>query len=267
MAAIELKRIGLALSGAVGRAAAYVGVLSVLEREDIPIDCVSGSSAGALIGAAYCAGIEIERLRQIALNVRWWDIATLTWPRRGFVSFERLEHWLIGLIGDLTFAQLKRPLAVVATDLESGSPVVIKEGRVAPAVRASCSVPGIVVPVELNGRVLGDGSVSYNLPVAPLYEMGAKYTIGVDLFTPSFNWGWGPLGVGLTAVEILVRQSNAGLCAPDCLIVPEIAGFNYLRLSKGAELMARAERATEAQLPAIRQALFSTQDFVDEYGQ
>ena len=247
-----MKRIGLALSGGIGRAAAHVGVLAVLEREGIPFDYVVGASAGALIGSAYCAGIEIQRLREFALKMRWRDLASPVWPRQGFVSFAKMERWLIELMGDVTFADLKLPFAVVATNMKTGEPVVLKEGRIAPAVRASCSVPGFVVPAELNGRILGDGSVSYNLPVAPAREMGADYVIGVQLFTPSLGWGWGPLGYGVTAIEILIHQSNTGLSTPDCLIAPDLAGVNYLDLSKGAELIALGERAAEAQLPVIR---------------
>ncbi len=246
-----MKRLGLALSGGIGRAAAHVGVLSVLAREGIPFDYVVGASAGALIGSAYCAGIKIQQLREFALKMRWHDIASPVWPRQGFVSFAKMERWLVELMGDVTFADLKLPFAVVATDMKTGEPVVLKEGRVAPAVRASCSVPGFVVPAELNGRLLGDGSVSYNLPVAPAREMGAEYVIGVDLFTPSLGWGWGPLGYGVTAIEILIRQSNAGLSTPDCLIAPDLAGVSYLDLSKGAELIALGERAAEAQLPLL----------------
>lgn len=250
-----MKRLGLALSGGIGRAAAHVGVLTVLEREGIPFDCVVGASAGALIGSAYCAGIEIQRLREFALKMRWRDIASPVWPRQGFVSFAKMERWLIELMGDVTFADLKLPFAVVATDMKTGEPVVLKEGRVAPAVRASCSVPGFVVPAELNERILGDGSISYNLPVAPVRAMGADYVIGVDLFTPSLGWGWGPMGFWVTTIEILIRQSNAGLSIPDCLIAPDLAGVSYLDLSKGAELIALGEQAAEAQLSILSAAV------------
>jgi NTE family protein len=237
------------------RGIAHLGVLSVLRREGIPIDCVAGSSVGSFLGAAYCAGADIQFLEDVAERIGWRALASLTCSTQGFVSFAKLERLLIALLGDLDFADLAVPLAVVTTDLESGDPIVLDRGRLAPAVRASCSVPGIVRPISIDGRVLVDGGVSDNLPVAPLRAMGADYVIGVDICRPAHRRHWGPIGIATRSLEILVRRAGGGFISADCLISPDLAGFSYVRFSRREELIARGIAAAEEKLPAIQAAL------------
>ena len=249
------KRVGLALGGGSVRGLAHLGVLKVLEAEQVPIDFVAGTSVGSVVGAAYCAGLGVGPLIELVQQLGWRNLAGLTWPTQGFVSFAKLEHWLVALLGDLTFAELRVPFAAVATDLEMGEPVVLREDRLAAAVRASCSVPGIAPPVRRDGRVLVDGGVSDNLPVAAVRSMGADYVIAVDICRPLRTRRWGPFGIGLTSLEELVRRSGGGLQSADCVISPELSGFSYLRFSRREELIARGIRAAEAKLPDIRAAL------------
>jgi NTE family protein len=256
MDATGRKRVGLALSGGVARGAAHLGVLRVLEREGVPVGCVAGTSAGAVAGALYCAGVGLDRAMELLARFGWGQIVRPVWSSRGFLSFDRLERWLIGLIGDARFEALRRPLAVVAADLHTGEAVVLREGRVAPAVHASCAVPGVVVPVPWNGRLLCDGGAAANLPVAAARALGAEVVVGVDLFQPALRPGWGPLGVGAAAQENLIRRSGGGLQSADCLIVPELAGASYFRFGRAMEMVERGARAAEAQLPAIHAAVF-----------
>jgi NTE family protein len=249
------KRIGLALSGGVARGAAHIGVLKVLEREGIPIECVAGTSAGSLTGALYCAGIRPAQMEELIAHFGWRQIASPAFPRRGFFSFAKLERWLIETIGDLEFADLGCPFAAVAADLKSGEPVILREGRVAPAVHASCAVPGFAVPVELKGRWLCDGGVSVNLPSAAARALGADYIVGVDLFQHHIRAGWGPFGFGLAALENLIRRSGGGLEQADCVITPKLAGDLYLGFGKYKELISEGEVAAEAQLSTLRAAL------------
>jgi NTE family protein len=230
---------------------AHVGVLSVLEQAGIQVDFVAGTSVGSFMGALYCAGIPIPEMVEMAKDFRWHNLATPIWPRNGFVSFARLERWLTKVLGDIEFADLKIPLAVIATDMESEEQVVLKEGPLAPAVRASCSIPGIVSPVNLGGKLLGDGSLVNTLPTSTVREMGADYVIGVDIFRSTLRRHWGPFGFGFAALEILVRHVGGGIEDADCLISPELAGYTYLRVAKGAELIARGERAAQAVLPSL----------------
>ena len=249
------KRVGLALSGGISRGPAHIGVLNVLAQQGIPINCVTGVSAGSIIGAVFCAGVPLEEMNQLALQIGWRRIARLVWPRRGFIHFKKLERFLIDVIGDVEFQQLKIPFAVVVTDLLTGEPVVIGEGRVATAVHASCAVPGFVEPVERDGRLLGDGGVSCNLPGKQIRALGADYVIGVDLMQPHLRRRMGPFRFGAMALETLIQRSGGGLDAVDCLIQPTLAGFNSLAFSRAAYLIERGEAAARQQQDTILAAL------------
>jgi NTE family protein len=166
-----------------------------------------------------------------AQAIRWRQLASPVWPSCGLVSFDKLERWLIAKLGDITFADLKIPYAAVATDLRTYEPVALRAGRLAPAVRASCSFPGLVTPVELNGRLLCDGFVSNNVPVSAVRARGA-------------------LGYAIAGVEIMAQKAGQGYHTADCLISPDLAGVSYLRLDYH-RLVALGERAAEEKLPTI----------------
>ena len=249
------KRVGLALSGGISRGPAHIGVLNVLIQQGVPIDCVTGVSAGSIVGAVYCAGLPLAKMNQLALEMGWRRIAHLVWPRRGFIHFKKLERFLIDMIGDVEFHDLKIPFAVVVTDLMTGEPVTINEGRVATAVHASCAVPGFVEPVERDGRLLGDGGVSCNLPGKQVRALGADYVIGVDLMQPHLRRRMGPFRFGALALETLIQRSGGGLDAVDCLIQPALAGFNSLLFNRPAYLIERGEAAARQQQDTILAAL------------
>lgn len=249
------KFVGLALGGGVLRGMAHVGVLSALAEAEIPIDYVAGTSVGAIMGAFFCAGVTTAEMEYIASKMGWRDIARPMWPRRGFVSFAPLEEMVRTLLGDIEFKDLEIPFATVATDLETGKPVVLREGSLAPAVRASSSVPGFVTPHRIGPYLLGDGALSNNLPTSVVREMGADLVIGVDIFHPSFVRGWGPLGLGMTALEILINRAGGGVENADILIQPALAGISYLLFSEREKLMRLGREAADAALPVIQAAL------------
>ncbi len=248
-------RVGLALGGGAARGLAHIGVLSVLEEAGIPIDAIAGTSAGAMIGAAYCAGVEIPQLLEHAKEGGWWQISRPTWPRHGLLSFEKLEHWITDMIGDVDIRDLKIPFAAVATDIVTGERVILREGPVGKVVRASCSVPGIVAPMEYRGRLLCDGGISDNLPDYAARSLGADYVIGVDVFAPAFRTFLGPAGALLAAVETLVQHAGGGDLDADCLIVPDLVRTSYIRLSKYRDFIEAGEQAAWEMLPTIREAL------------
>lgn len=249
------KSVGVALGGGVVRGVAHVGALEALSEAGIPIDCVAGASAGAIMGAFFCAGFSFAEIEYIASRIGWRDVARPVWPREGLVTFAPLEQSLQKLLGDIEFADLEIPFAAVATDMETGKPVALREGRLAPAVRASSSVPGVVTPRRIGPWLLGDGALSNNLPVSVVREMGADLVVAVDVFQPSFIRSWGPLGRGLTALEILVNRSGSGIEEADFLIQPALAGVSYLLFSQWEKLMRLGREAAEATIPAIQAAL------------
>jgi NTE family protein len=249
------KSVGLALGGGVARGLAHIGVLAALEESEIPIDCVTGTSMGAIVGAAYCAGIEVSELMEIASNARWSNICTLTWPHQGLLSFKKMEDWIIKTIGDVDVRDLEIPFAAVATDIETGEKFVLGEGPAAKIVRISCSVPGIVEPVEYKGRLLCDGGVSDNVPDSAARQLGAEYVIGVDVFVPVYRSYLGPLGVTMAAVETLVQNAGGGAKNSDCTIIPDLVGQSYIRFSKYKDLIQAGWQATREMIPTIYEDL------------
>ena len=235
---------------------AHVGVIRLLEQEGIPIDCIAGTSAGSLVGAAYAAGLRGQDLLEQALKLRWQDIARFAWSRHGFVSFERLEHRLVDTFGDLAFADLDMPYAAVAADLATGEQIVLKQGRLAPAVRASCSVPGIVIPVEIDGRLLSDGGVVNNLPISVVRELGADVVIAVGLGAPSGELPRNALQMVIAAFDcLLIYAADDPGTADVHLPVPVWGLSSMMRMSRWHRFASLGQRMAEDALPAIRARL------------
>jgi NTE family protein len=139
--------IGLALGGGFARGIAHIGVLRVLEEAGIPIRAVTGTSVGALIGAAYCSGLCCDELDEVAHAVRFTTFARWTLSRFGFASNDRMVAFLDRTLKVKTFEELRIPLGVAATDFNTGEGVVFHSGAITDAVRASCAYPGMFLPV------------------------------------------------------------------------------------------------------------------------
>ncbi|MBE2233620.1 MAG: patatin-like phospholipase family protein [Anaerolinea sp.] len=184
--------LGIALGGGGARGLAHIGVLKVLQQAGIFPRLVAGTSMGGIVGAMYARGMSAEQMEaavQRAIRSRT-DILRaidLKITQTGFVRGARIYDFIADMIGpEVTFAQLHRPLAVVATDMNTGREVVLDRGRVADAVRATISVPGVFLPVELGAMRLVDGGMLNNLPVDVVRRMGAQIVIAVDVL-PNFQ--------------------------------------------------------------------------------
>lgn len=248
-------KIGLALGGGGARGMAHLGVLTVLLEAGITVDCVAGCSAGAILGAVYCAGMPLEQIHSLAAHVRWRRLASPSRSRRGLLTLDKLERWLVMLIDEVNFAELSIPLAVVTVDTVTGQRVVLREGSVANAVRASCSVPGFVEPVPVGDQLLADGGIIDNVPVNAARELGADFVIGVDIFEPSYKPRLGPFGAGLMAVETMVRNAGGGCQAADFLVTPQLGGQTYVRFSQQQRLISLGEQAARQSLDQLLIAL------------
>src|SRR5687767_2479828 len=158
--------IGLALSGGAARGIAHVGVLRALVEHNIPIDYVAGTSAGSLVGGAWAAGMSLDEIEKIGLNLRWRDIGRVTMSRLGVQSNDRLEEYVRACLPITRFEDLPIPFAAVATELDTGMPVVMRDrGDIPFAIRASCTIPGWYVPVQdEEGRHLVDGGLVAVIP-------------------------------------------------------------------------------------------------------
>jgi NTE family protein len=254
---IHQKKVGLALGGGVARGMAHVGVLKVLEEAGIPVDFISGTSAGAVVAAGYAAIKDIDKLKEFALQIRWWRIARPVWPVRGLISFDKLSSWFKREFGELDFEHLQIPCVLLASDLETGVPIRLCHGQVARAVQASCSLPGLVTPVEIDGRLLVDGAMTDIMPVNVLREMGADYVIGVDVISITIRRWMGPFGYLFAGLEALLERSGGGIDEADCLISPDTKKKTYLRFSKQMEMYELGREAAIGKVDQIRQALMS----------
>lgn len=250
------RRLGLALSGGAARGMAHVGVLHTLDEAGIPVACIAGTSAGSLAGAMYAAGYRGQRLTDMALAVRWRDIARPARSPLGLFSFEPLESFLAQLLGDCNFARLEMPYAAVAADLHTGQAVVLAEGRLAPAVRASCSVPGLVTPVEIGGRQLVDGAIANNLPISVVRKLGADVVLAVNLHPrppAPLRHGRHALAAGFN--HLILAAGDDPATADVYLPMPIYDLASLVRLSQREDLMALGRRVAREALPAIRAAL------------
>ena len=176
-------RIGVALGGGSARGFAHLGALASLERHGMRPDVVVGTSFGAVIGALYAAGRSPSELAEQASGLRRRDVlpgvADFGVHRGALFSGERLEAFFERLVGDLTFADLAREFAVVATDVATGERVVLQDGPLARALRASSSLPGLFAPVEIDGRQLIDGGIGSPIPARTLERFGVDLAIGI----------------------------------------------------------------------------------------
>ncbi len=230
---------GLALGGGAALGAAHIGVLKAIDEYNIPIDYVAGTSIGAFIGSLYAFGMDWEEMASIAVELKWLDITGLSLSKFGVMSNKRLGDLLDKYIGEVTFEESNLPLAVVATDIATGEKVVLKQGKVAHAVMASTSIPGIFNPVEINGRLLVDGGIVENVPISPLKEFGADRIIGVDLNAKYANERPGNI------VEVLMNSFHFTLMTAaklqteeaDVLLTPDLSSFSKININKADALI------------------------------
>lgn len=179
-------KTGLVLGGGGARGFAHIGVLKVLSKAGIPVDYLTGSSMGGFIAAAYASGLstlelDVEAVRMTRIT-RLMRLVDLTGPRRGLIVGARLREYLCELFGAQSrFEDLAIPLALTAVDLLTGQLIIQREGRLVDAVLATMAVPGLLPPVEIEGRRLVDGGLLNNIPVDVARQMGAELTVVVDV--------------------------------------------------------------------------------------
>lgn len=260
LAFVEPRRLklGLALGGGFARGLAHIGILKVLHQEGIPVDFVGGTSVGAIIGAAYCAGASAEELEEIARATRFKDFARWTLSRYGLCSNDRMTRFCARVLKATTFEELKIPLAVAATDFQSGEAVVFSKGPLVGPIRASCAYPGMFLPVEIDGRSYIDGMLGYAVPTTPLRAMGADRVVGVYL-----SAHWTQRRAPRHLFEVIGQCfsiAQANMCGvwkkdADLVLEPDVAGFGYDSFERAKELIARGEAAAMAIVPQLKALL------------
>lgn len=251
-------KIGLALSGGAARGIAHVGVLQALVENQIPIDLIAGTSAGALVGGAMASGMPLSELEALGRSLRWRDIGRMTMSRSGVQSNERLELYLRARLPATRFENLPIPFAAVATELSSGQAVVLRDqGDVPFAIRASCAIPGWYLPVvDEQGRQLVDGGLVANIPVTIARSLGADIVIAVDVNADGAKF----LGPSFSIISVLVQSmlvvqriaAQVQLDSADLVISPHVGHIRWDEMGRADELLAAGREAVVESLPDIR---------------
>ncbi len=254
-------RIALALSGGAARGIAHVGVLRAFLEYGISVDCIAGTSAGSLVGGAFASGMPFEDIETLARELRWRDVGKMTMSRLGVQSNERMENYLRNRLPVSRFEDLKIPLAVVATDLETGEPVIMRDtGDVAFAIRASCAIPGWYIPViDESGRQLVDGGLVANVPTRVARSMDCDIVIAVDVNAEGAKF-LGPstsiIGVLLQSMLFVQRVATLHeLSLADVVIRPKVGHIRWDEMARAEELLTAGYDAAVEVIPEIRNLL------------
>lgn len=301
--AVEQKRpkIGLALGGGGAKGAAHIGVLKVLEELKIPIDCIAGTSMGAIVGSLYASGMSPAEIEEVLTTVDWDELFTDNPPRKD-IDFRRKQEDLtylskislgikggkvllpkslmagqkIGVFfqtlmlpvaGITDFDKLPIPYRAVAADLETGEMVVIGSGSLADAARASMSVPGVFPPAEVNGRYLTDGGIVRNLPVDVVREMCADIVIAVDVGKPlpKRDELTNPIALMNQMIDIMIKQNVQeqieGLGEKDVFIRPELGTITSSDFKRGKEVSEKGEKAARLKENELKRYAVSEEEY------
>jgi NTE family protein len=257
-------RVALVLSGGGARGLAHIGVLNVLEREGVPVDLVVGTSVGAIVGALYAAGVPASEIEGMASAVGWDQLTDLSSARvvrllvsERLLSTQKMEKYLKDRIGEKSFADLKIPFACLATDIQTGEGIVLREGSVALAARASATMPGIFEPVPYRHRLLIDGGVVDNVPTEVARRLGAE--ILICLYVPEDFSRHAVSNVLTMITQALYIQgqviSEERIKRADFLIRPDVSGVSALELWRSKECMEAGQRAAETSWPDLKRYL------------
>ncbi|HLA10127.1 MAG TPA: patatin-like phospholipase family protein [Pyrinomonadaceae bacterium] len=254
-------QIGLALSGGAARGIAHVGVFRALTENDIPIHCIAGTSAGSLVGGAIASGMPLAEIEAIARNLRWRDVGKMTVSRLGVQSNERMEQYLKEHLPVSRFEHLRIPFAAVATNLQNGEAVVMRdEGDVPFAIRASCCIPGWYVPViDEFGRQLVDGGLVANIPASVARSLGADIVIAVDVNAEGAKFLGPSLSIiGIVLQSMLLVQRTVSLHElqhADAVIKPSVGHIRWDEMARADELLDAGYQAALEAVPRIREVI------------
>ena len=268
------EKTGLALSSGAARGIAHIGVLSVLEREKIPVDAIAGTSIGAIIGGLYACGINSQDIAEAIKSInrrRMYSFFDFSLSNQGFIRGTKVREWLTSIVGNLKFEDLKIPFCCVAADVITGEKIVIKEGLVVDGIRASISIPVLYTPFHWQGRYLIDGGMVDPVPVDATREMGAEFVIaatvspekGKKLQRITID---GVLPPGPPTIFSIIRrlrkvrdgdEIETGASRADMVIKPAVRGR---RIRPGdhrriEELISSGEEAANCALPELKNKL------------
>ena len=254
--------VALALGGGASKGFAHIGIIKVLKENNIPVKIVTGTSAGSIVGSMYASGMSPDRLELEAEILGKTDLVDLTLSTSGFIKGEKLQNYINRKVGNRPMQQFPIKFAAVATDFESGKPVVFNVGNAGQAVRASASIPNVFQPVVIGSRKYVDGGLSQPVPVSAAKKMGANFIIAVDISArPAKNVSQRMFSyldqtfnvMSQTALRQELGQANV-VIKPQVLELGSVGGFDQKQ--RAIQL---GEQAARAALPEIKRKLAAYQ--------
>jgi NTE family protein len=252
----ERPRVGLALAGGFARGIAHIGVLRALKQGGIPIDFIAGTSVGALIGACYCAGAQLDDMQRIGALTNFTDFGRWTPSWLGLATNQRIERYLARFTTKKTFEELTIPLAIAATDINAGVTVYYTRGPLGPPLRGSCAYPGLFVPIQYEDRILVDGFLTAAVPVEGAALLGANVVIAVFLEAGAVAYPRTAADVISRSFTIIQRHTEVTWRQQaDVIIEPDVKPFLWDDFTRTHELVAAGATAATAALPRIREIL------------
>lgn len=262
----QLPKIALVLGGGGARGFAHIGVLKALQEERVPVNLVVGTSVGSIAGALYCAGASLENLQNDIKDFDVGDISNfssislLEMLLTGrLLSNKKLEDFINARIGEVTFNQLQIPLVCIATDLITGERILLREGSVAFAARASSTVPGIFQPVEYNQRYLIDGGLSENIPVSVAKIFKADVIIAIPLSADITKNSVANIFLTLMQAIYIQGQSLAqyNLSMADVVISPDVGDLNAANFAGAYKTIDKGYMATKKSIKEVKIAIIN----------
>lgn len=250
--------IGVALGSGGARGLAHIGVLKVLEEHQIPINFISGSSMGSFIGAMYANGNDLFLMEKLANQLKrkhWMDISV---PKLGLVSGEKVKELIRILTHNKNIEDLKIPVAIVATNIETGEREIFTKGPIYKAVRASISIPGIFVPEEIEGKVYVDGGVLDRVPVHAVRKMGADFVIAIDVGMQNARQikVKNIFDVIAQSIDIMERQNfQQQILAADYVIRPNVGHISSISFSEIQSIIDEGYRAAKENIGVIEELI------------
>lgn len=250
-------KIGLALSGGSALGICHIGVIKAFRENKIPIDCVSGTSAGAIAAVCLAFGIPMRKMVDISRKVNWANISKFGYSRMGINSNRPVGEMISEIIDGARIENAKIPLAIMATDVDSGEKVVLRKGNVAEAIMASTCLPGFFIPVEIKGKKLVDGGLVENLPISPLNKMKVDIKIGVNLkHWRKLKKSRNVLDVIANSYSILTGAQEAFIPAQaDILIEPHLEKYITSDFKKADKLIEEGYKAAKLAMPQIKKLI------------
>jgi len=250
--------IGLALGGGFARGFAHLGVLKVLEQNHIPVSHIAGTSVGSIFGAAYASGAPLARILAVSRTIRFRDFARWSVSRLGLASNHRLGDLIDRVFDSKHFEDMKIPLAVVATDLVSGDPVIFRQGPLVEAIRASCAYPGLFEPIQIGTRCLADGGLVAPVPTLAALQLGAKIVLGVSLGTQD-----GSRAAPKNIFQVVARavsaaqknQTDTWERHADLVIRPDVQTMAWDDFDRVNDAIEAGEAAARSAVPRVQKML------------